>query len=117
MGLSFATVQRLFLGSFLAAGLVYFLQRDIMNAVWTLISLCSLTAIIWGLSEKDTTFSSLGINSSGLQTAFGFVLSIVIFAQLCVGIFEWPVLGSYITSFFFIGSFWWTGALIQPNFN
>tara|TARA_B100001093_G_scaffold261333_1_gene249766 strand:- start:6676 stop:7029 length:354 start_codon:yes stop_codon:yes gene_type:complete len=117
MGLSFATVQRLFLGSFVASLLVYFFQRDTMNAALTLIALSSLTAIIWGLSEKDATFSSLSINAEGFLFVFGFILSIVIFAQLCIGLFEWPFLGSYITSLFFVGSFWWTGAMIQPKTN
>jgi len=117
MGLSFATVQRMFVGSFLAALLTWFLQDSLMDATLTFIALSALTGIVWGLSEKDIAFDALGMNSSGLFVAFSFLVSIAIFAELCIGVFSWPTTGSYVTSLFFVGSFWWTGALIQPKNN
>ena len=83
MGLSFAAVQRLFLGSFLAAVLTWFLQDSFMDATWTFLGLSALTGIVWGLSEKDIAFDALGLNSQGILVAFSFLVSIAIFADIC----------------------------------
>ena len=117
MGLSFAAVQRMFLGSFIVAVLTWFLQDSAMDAAMTFIGLSSLVAVVWGLSEKDITFSTLGLNADGVLVMFSFVASIVIFAEICVRVFDFPSVGSYALSLCFIGSFWWTGALIQPKNN
>tara|TARA_B100001758_G_C18219573_1_gene509515 strand:- start:279 stop:632 length:354 start_codon:yes stop_codon:yes gene_type:complete len=117
MGLSFATVQRMFFGSFLAAALTWVLQDSLMDATWVFLGLSALTGIVWGLSEKDITFDALGLNASGFLVAFSFLISIALFAEICIGVFSWPTTGSYVTSLFFVGSFWWTGALVQPKNN
>lgn len=117
MGLSFVTVQRMFLGSFLAGGLTWFFQDSLMDATWVFLALAALTGIVWGLSEKDITFEALGLNPSGFLVAFSFLASIAIFAEVCIGVFSWPTTGSYVTSLFFVGSFWWTGAMVQPKNN
>ncbi|HJL96773.1 MAG: hypothetical protein HOL22_05385 [Euryarchaeota archaeon] len=117
MGLSFTTVQRMFIGSFLAALLAWYFQCTAMDAAWTFIGLSSLTGIVWGLSEKDITFDALGLNSQGVLVMFSFVASIAIFAEICIGVFDFPTIGSYGLSLCFIGTFWWTGALIQPSNN
>ena len=72
MGLSFATVQRMFLGSFLAAALTWVLQDSMMDATWVFLGLSALTGIVWGLSEKDITFDALGMNASGFFVVFSF---------------------------------------------
>jgi len=117
MGLSFVTVQRMFLGSFLVSSLTWFLQGNLMDAMLTFIGLSALTGITWGLSEKSIAFEALGVNAEGVLVIFSFVASIAIFAQICIGVFDFPTVGSYGLSLFFIGSFWWTGALIQPRTN
>jgi len=117
MGLSFVTVQRMFLGSFLAAFLTWVIRNNLMDATLTFIGLSALTGIAWGLSEKDITFEALGLNAAGILVIFSFFASIAIFAQICIGVFDFPTLGSYGLSLCFIGSFWWTGALIQPKTN
>ena len=117
MGLSFVTVQRMFLGSFLASSLTWFLQGNLMDAMLTFIGLSALTGITWGLSEKSIAFDALGVNAEGVLVIFSFVASIAIFAQICIGVFDFPTVGSYGLSLFFIGSFWCTGALIQPKTN
>jgi hypothetical protein len=43
------------------------------------------------------------------------VTSIVIFAQLSISIWAFPAVGAYLLSLSFIGSFWLTGYMIQPN--
>lgn len=117
MGLSFVTVQRMFLGSFLVSFFTWILQGNLMDATLTLIGLSSLTGITWGLSEKDIAFEALGLNAEGILVIFSFIASIAIFAQICIGVFDFPMVGSYVLSLFFVGSFWWTGALIQPKTN
>lgn len=117
MGLSFTAVQRMFLGSFIAAALTWILQDSAMDAALTLIGLSFLVAVVWGLSEKDLTFNLLGINPEGIFVMFSFVVSIAVFAEICIRVFDFPTVGSYGLSLFFIGSFWWTGALIQPRNN
>jgi len=111
------TVQRMFLGSFLVSLLTWFLQSNLMDATLTFIGLSTLTGIVWGLSEKDIAFEALGLNAEGVLVMFSFVASIVIFAQICIGVFDFPMAGSYGLSLCFIGSFWWTGALLQPKNN
>ena len=88
-----------------------------MDATLTLIGLSALTGITWGLSEKDIAFEALGLNAEGILVIFSFLASIAIFAQICIGVFDFPMIGSYVLSLFFVGSFWWTGALIQPKTN
>jgi hypothetical protein len=117
MGLSFVTVQRMFLGSFLVSFFTWILQGNLMDATLTLIGLSALTGITWGLSEKDIAFEALGLNAEGILVIFSFLASIAIFAQICIGVFDFPMIGSYVLSLFFVGSFWWTGALIQPKTN
>jgi hypothetical protein len=41
--------------------------------------------------------------------------SIVAFAQVSVAIWAFPTVGAYILSLSFIGSFWVTGYMMQPN--
>ena len=117
MGLSFTTVQRMFLGSFLVAFATWVLESNLLDATLTFIGLSTLTGIAWGLSEKQITFEALGLNAQGILVIFSFVASIAIFAQICIGVFDFPMIGSYGLSLCFIGSFWWTGALIQPKNN
>ena len=87
------------------------------DATWVFLGLSALTGIVWGLSEKDITFDALGMNASGFFVVFSFFVSIAIFAEICIGVFSWPTTGAYVTSLFFVGSFWWTGALVQPKNN
>ena len=117
MALSFPTVQRMFLGCFLVSAIVSYLQGSAMDGAFILIGLSTLVAIVWGLSEKELAFGTLGINSDGILVMFSFLVSIAIFAEICIRVLSWPTIGSYGLSLCFIGSFWWTGALIQPKNN
>ena len=65
MGLDFTTVQRMFGASLVASVGVFILQGSMMDAVLTLIALCALSAMIWGLSERSETFSALRLTGSG----------------------------------------------------
>ena len=115
MGLSMTTVQRMLGASAVAALGVWYLQGAVMDGVLTLVALCTLTALIWGFSERESTFSYLKLTGSGPWNMLAMVASIVIFAQLSISIWAFPAVGAYLLSLSFIGSFWLTGYMIQPN--
>ena len=115
MGLSMNTVQRM-LGASLVASLgVWFLQGTVMDAVLTLIALCALTGVVWALSERESTFAYLNLNGSGPWNMLAVLATIVVFAQVSISIWAFPTVGAYILSLSFIGSFWVTGYMMQPN--
>ena len=115
MGLEFSTVQRMFGASLVAAVGVWFLQGAMMDAVLTLIALCAITALIWGLSERNETFGALNLTGSGPWEMLAVVASIVVFAQVSMAVWAFPAVGAYVLSLSFIGSFWVTGYMMQPN--
>ncbi len=115
MGLSLTTIQRM-LGASLVASLgVWFLQGALMDAVLTLIALCTLTGFVWALSERETTFTYLNLSGNGPWSMLAVLASIVLFAQLSISIWAFPAVGAYLLSLSFIGSFWLTGFMMQPG--
>ena len=117
MGLSYSTVQRLFVGSFIASAITWFMQDNYMDAALVFIALSALIGIAWALSEREMTFEHLGMNQAGVLTTIAFIASIAVFAEVGIRIWGFPTTGSYVLSLFFVGSFWWTSALIQPKNN
>ncbi|MDB9834806.1 hypothetical protein OAC38_02100 [Candidatus Poseidoniaceae archaeon] len=117
MGLSYTTVQRLFVGSFIASAITWFTQDNYTDAALVLIALSALIGIAWGLSEREMTFEHLGRNQAGVLTILAFFASIALFAEVGIRVWGFPTTGSYVLSLFFVGSFWWTSALIQPKNN
>lgn len=115
MGLSIATVQRMFGASLVASVGVWILQGTMMDGVLTLIALCTLSGAIWGLSERESTLQYLNLTGSGPWNLLAVVVSIVVFAQISISIWDFPTVGAYILSLSFIGSFWLTGYMIQPS--
>ena len=115
MGLSLATVQRMLIASLVASLGVWYLQGTLMDGMLTMIGLCALTAAVWGLSERESTFEYLQLKGSGPWNMIAVVLSIVVFAQLSISIWAFPTVGAYILSLSFIGSFWVTGYMLQPS--
>ena len=115
MGLSMSTIQRMLGASGVASLGVWYLQGALMDGVLTLIALSALTALIWGISESESTFAFLNLTGSGPLNMMDIVASIVIFAQISISIWGFPTVGAYILSLSFIGSFWLTGYMIQPN--
>ena len=115
MGLSMNTVQRMLGASAVASLGVWYLQGAVMDGVLTLVALSALTAFIWALSERESTFTYLKLTGSGPWNMLAMVASIVIFAQLSISIWAFPTVGAYLLSLSFIGSFWLTGYMIQPN--
>ncbi|MGB1587716.1 MAG: hypothetical protein ACPHJD_02740 [Poseidonia sp.] len=115
MGLDITVVQRMLAASLVAALGVWYLQGTMMDGMLTLIALCSLTGLVWALSEREAAFSSLHLTGSGPWTMLAVVVSIVVFAQLSISVWAFPTVGAYVLSLSFIGSFWLTGFMMQPN--
>ena len=96
MGLPYSTVQRMFLGSLVIAGLTWLTQDNYTDAAYVLIALSCLNAIVWGLSEREIAFAHLGMNQAGILTVVGFVGSIALFAEVSIRVWGFPTTGSYI---------------------
>ena len=115
MGLAFSTVQRMFAASAIASLGVGYLDGSVMSGMQVMIALSALTALIWGLSEREVMTSSLNLQGNGPWEMLAVIASIVIFAQLSVSMWAFPTVGAYILSLSFIGSFWLTGFMIEPS--
>ncbi len=115
MGLSLTTIQRMLGASVVASLGVWYLQGALLDSVLTLITLCALTGLVWGLSESESSFTYLNLTGNGPWKMLAMVASIVIFAQVSISIWAFPPVGAYILSLSFIGSFWATGYMIQPS--
>ena len=117
MGLSYTAIQRMFVANFIVSAATWYTQDNYTDGALVLIALSALIGIAWGLSEREMTFEHLGMNQAGVLTMLAFIGSIALFAEVGVRIWGFPTTGSYVLSVVFIGSFWWTGALIQPKTN
>jgi len=115
MGMSITTVQRMLGASLVAALGVGYMEGAVMDGMVTFIVLCALTAVVWALSDRESSFSSLNLDGNGPWTMLAMALSIIIFAQVSVAIWAFPTVGAYILSLTFIGSFWLTGMMMQPG--
>ena len=115
MGLSFRATNRLLSVTLLATLIVAFTTEDAIQTAWTAIALCGLIGFVWIISTKDTTFEYLGLNSKGLLNAFAFVVTIILFSQFCISLWDSPFVGTYVLSLVTIGTFWWTIDVLQPS--
>ena len=115
MGLSFRATNRLLSVAFLATLIVAFTTKDAIQTAWTAIALCGLIGFVWIISTKDSTFKYLGLNSKGLLNAFAFVVTIILFSQFCISLWDSPFVGTYVLSLVTIGTFWWTIDVLQPS--
>ena len=115
MGLSMRATNRLLSATLLATLIVAFTTRDAIQTAWTAIALCGLIGFIWIISTKDTTFEYLGLNNKGLLNAFAFIVTIILFSQFCISLWDSPFVGTYILSLATIGTFWWTIDVLQPS--
>ena len=86
-----------------------------MDGMLTMVALSALTALVWALSERESTFAALNLTGNGPWNILAVVASIVVFAQVSIAVWAFPTVGAYILSLSFIGSFWATGFMLQPN--
>lgn len=115
MGLDINVVQRMLAASLVAALGVWYLQGNLMDGMLTMVALSALTALVWALSERESTFVALNLTGNGPWNILAVVASIVVFAQVSIAVWAFPTVGAYILSLSFIGSFWATGFMLQPN--
>lgn len=116
MGLSFAAVQRLMAAVLVVTILVAFTTRDAFNTAWTVIALSTLVGFIWAISNKDTTFAYLGINSYGILSVVTFLVVSVIFAEWCMTMWGTDSrVGTYGLSLITVATFWWTIEMMEPT--
>ncbi|MAK19940.1 MAG: hypothetical protein CMA05_01345 [Euryarchaeota archaeon] len=116
MGLSFAAVQRLMAAVLVVTILVAFTTRDAFNTAWTAIALSTLVGFIWAVSNKDTTFAYLGINSYGILSVVTFLVVSVIFAEWCMTMWGTDSrVGTYGLSLITVATFWWTIEMMEPT--
>jgi len=116
MGLSFAAVQRLMAAVLVVTILVAFTTRDAFNTAWTVIALSILVGFIWAVSNKDTTFAYLGINSYGILSVVTFLVVSVIFAEWCMTMWGTDSrVGTYGLSLITVATFWWTIEMMEPT--
>jgi len=116
MGLSFAAVQRLMAAVLVVTILVAFTTRDAFNTAWTVIALSTLVGFIWAVSNKDTTFPYLGINSYGILSVVTFLVVSVIFAEWCMTMWGTDSrVGTYGLSLITVATFWWTIEMMEPT--
>ena len=116
MGLSFAAVQRLMAAVLVVTILVAFITRDAFNTAWTVIALSTLVGFIWAVSNKDTTFAYLGINSYGILSVVTFLVVSVIFAEWCMTMWGTDSrVETYGLSLITVATFWWTIEMMEPT--
>ena len=116
MGLSFAAVQRLMAAVLVVTILVAFTTRDAFNTAWTVIALSTLVGFIWAVSNKDTTFAYLGINSYGILSVVIFLVVSVIFAEWCMTMWGTDSrVETYGLSLITVATFWWTIEMMEPT--
>ena len=116
MGLSFAAVQRLMAAVLVVTILVAFTTRDAFNTAWAAIALSTLVGFIWAVSNKDTTFAYLGINSYGILSVVTFLVVSVIFAEWCMTMWGTDSrVGTYGLSLITVATFWWTIEMMEPT--
>lgn len=115
MGLSMRATNRLLSVTLLVTIIVAFTTRDAIQTAWTAVALSGLIGFVWIISTKDTTFEYLGFNSKGLLNAFAFVVTIILFSQFCISLWDSPFIGTYALSLVTIGTFWWTIDILQPS--
>ncbi|MBQ59874.1 MAG: hypothetical protein CMA66_04925 [Euryarchaeota archaeon] len=116
MGLSFTAVQRLMTAVLVVTILVAFTTRDAFNTAWTVIALSTLVGFTWAISNKDATFTYLGLNSYGILSVVVFLVVSVIFAEWCMTMWGTESrIGTYGLSLVTVGTFWWTIEMMEPT--
>ena len=116
MGISYANVQRMLIAVAIITIITAIMTRDAFTTAWTAIALSVIVGFLWGVSNRDTTFKHLGMNSHGLLNVFFFVVVSVIFAEWCMTMWgSESRIETYGLSLVTIAIFWWSIEMMEPT--
>jgi len=116
MGISYANVQRMLVAVAAITIITAIMTREAFTTAWTAIALSTLVGFIWGVSNRETTFKHLGINSYGFINIFSFTVVTIIFAEWCMTMWgSGSRIGIYGLSVVTIATFWWSIEMMEPT--
>ena len=116
MGISYANVQRMLIVVAAITIITAFTTMEAFTTAWTAIALSSLVGFAWTVSNRETTFKHLGINSYGFLNALSFVIVTIVFAEWCMSIWDSDSrIGIYALSIVTIATFWWSIEMMEPT--
>ena len=116
MGISYANVQRMLVAVAAVTIITAIMTREAFTTAWTAIALSTLVGFIWGVSNRETTFKHLGINSYGFINVFSFVIVTIIFAEWCMTMWGSDSrIETYGLSLVTIATFWWSIEMMEPT--
>ncbi|HII24024.1 MAG TPA: hypothetical protein HA359_07185 [Candidatus Poseidoniaceae archaeon] len=116
MGISYANVQRMLIVVAAITIITAFTTMEAFTTAWTAIALSSLVGFAWAVSNRETTFKHLGINSYGFLNALSFVIVTIVFAEWCMSIWDSDSrIGIYALSIVTIATFWWSIEMMEPT--
>ena len=116
MGISYANVQSMLIVVATITIITAFTTMEAFTTAWTAIALSSLVGFAWAVSNRETTFKHLGINSYGFLNALSFVIVTIVFAEWCMSIWDSDSrIGIYALSIVTIATFWWSIEMMEPT--
>ena len=116
MGISYANVQRMLVAVAAITIITAIMTREAFTTAWTAIALSTLVGFIWGVSNRETTFKHLGINSYGFINIFSFTVVTIIFAEWCMTMWGSDSrVETYGLSLVTIAIFWWSIEMMEPT--
>ena len=116
MGISYANVQRMLIVVAAITIITAFTTMEAFTTAWTAIALSSLVGFAWAVSNRETTFKHLGINSYGFLNALSFVIVTIVFAEWCMSIWDsYSRIVIYALSIVTIATFWWSIEMMEPT--
>ena len=116
MGISYANVQRMMVAVAIITIITAIMTRNAFTTAWTAIALSVVVGFLWGVSNRETTFKHLGVNSYGFLNIFSFAVVSIIFAEWCMTMWgNDSRLETYLLSLVTIGVFWWSIEMMEPT--
>ena len=116
MGISYANVQRMLVAVAAVTIITAIMTREAFTTAWTAIALSTLVGFICGVSNRETTFKHLGINSYGFINVFSFAVVTIIFAEWCMTMWGSDSrVETYGLSLVTIAIFWWSIEMMEPT--
>ena len=116
MGISYANVQRMMVAVAIITIITAIMTRNAITTAWTAIALSVVVGFLWGVSNRETTFKHLGVNSYGFLNIFSFAVVSIIFAEWCMTMWgNDSRVETYGLSLVTIATFWWSIELMEPS--